>query len=153
MDNDKTIPGNQENPLKIEVKHEGDRRVYERVPTMAVVTKVKVKPSAIRTPAWQTVEMIDYSRRGFAFLSPVSFKLGQSLKVYIQLVIDSTEISISDVFATIRSVGQENDQWRYGAEFNFDAGERMRSPELKAKLDGIERLVKRAIARKHNSTP
>jgi hypothetical protein len=145
LDNEKTLPGDRKNPLRIKVKHEGDRRIYGRVPTLTVVTKVKVKPSMLRTPDWEPVNMIDYNRNGFAFLSRNEYKLGQSLKVYFRLVVDQTEVTLENIFVTIKSTSLEKNHLRYGAEFNFEANDHMRSPQLKAKLSGVERMVKRAL--------
>lgn len=147
MDDQKTLPGNGQNPLRTEVKHEGDRRIYARVPAISVTTKVKIKPTVLRVPDWESVTMIDYSQGGFAFISRDKFKLGQSIKIHIQLVIEETDITLKDIFGTIKSIALDGDTFRYGTEFDFGINDYMRSPHIQSKLSGIERVMKRAIAR------
>jgi hypothetical protein len=150
LNNDDTILDDQSHPsksasLKTGIKHAGDRRICVRLPTLIILTHVKVCSAEPSTADWIAVKMLDYSHNGFAFLSHNEFKVAQTLKVCIRLDIDRTEVSLTDVIAKVRSVSLDNGGLRYGAEFNFEANNHMRSPRTKAKLSGIERMVNRAL--------
>ncbi len=142
MDVEKTLPGTGHNPLSAR-KRDGDRRIYERLPTLTLSTRVKVKYGLFLK--WRNVEMVDYHHGGFAFQCKSRYRKGQSIIMQILLKIDQVDIFITDIAAVIRHRSDSAPGYRYGAEFNFTANAYMQTGEVKDKLKRIEKLVKKAL--------
>lgn len=142
MDLEKTLPGIGQNPLRLK-KREGDRRIYERLPTLTLSTSVKVRYGLFLK--WREVELVDYSPAGFAFQCSTKFRDNQAILMQLLLKLDKVDIFITDIVADIRNRSQVGGDYRYGTEFNFQATQYMQSREVQDKLRRIEKLVKKAL--------
>ena len=81
---------------------------------------------------------IDFNQTGMAFRHQHLLIPGQS----VVLDLEKDNHSLTGVMATVCYTSQQANHYRSGVEFNFEANDYMRSPELKRTLVDIESVLK-----------
>ncbi|MDX1588711.1 MAG: PilZ domain-containing protein [Oleiphilaceae bacterium] len=128
-----------------------ERRQLQRFPAAELLVRFHTSPLALGRG--EKAEAEDFTRTGLSLITRRPLKEGERLRLTLRLRLDHGEIVQRGVVAIVRNQKPQQDGYRYGLLFDFQANHRMRALKTQARLGRMEGILDRMaqLASRHQS--
>lgn len=124
-----------------------ERRQHVRYSAGSMSVNVSYEDKSTGIKSIERVKAIDFNNMGLSMETNLVFNVGERMLIDIS----NRNERLSGIVGIVCYVEEQNDNFRYGVQFDFGANEFMCSEEVESALEGIQHMMKRSQPASHRS--